>query len=126
MNLNKSILIGRLTRDPEMKHTASGVAVTQFGLAVDDGYGEQKKTVFLDVTCWKQTAEFVAQYVRKGHPVCVDGRLSMDQWEDRETGQKRSKLYVTANGVQSLQPREQPTQPPATPFPTDQGDIPFA
>ena len=114
MNLNTTTLIGRLTRDPEMQHTTgNNVAVTKFGLALDDGYGENKKTVFLDVTCWKQTAEFVAQYCTKGTPVCVDGRLSMDTWDDRTTGQKRSKLYVTANSVQSLAPRtEAPPQAP--------------
>jgi single-strand DNA-binding protein len=90
----------------------TGVAVTKFGLALDDGWGDNKKTVFIDVTCWKQTAEFVAQYCTKGTPVCVDGRLSMDTWEDRQTGQKRSKLYVTANSVQNLAPRQEQQQAP--------------
>ena len=130
MNLNRITLIGRLTRDPELRHTQSGKAVTQFGLAVDDGYGDNKKTVFLDVTCWNRTAEFVGQFCVKGSPVCVDGRLSMDSWEDKQTGQKRSKIYATANDVQLLERKEirQDTgtnistpkpapPPPAPPFP---------
>lgn len=106
MNLNRITLIGRLTRDPDLKHTQGGKAVTQFGLAVDDGYGENKKTVFLDITCWNKTAEFVGQFCMKGSPVCVDGRLSMDTWEDKQTGQKRSKIYATANDVQLLERKE--------------------
>lgn len=137
--LNQVTLIGRLTRDPETKSTQNGTRVGSMGIAVDDGYGQNKKTVFVDVTTWQQTAEFCVNYLQKGNLVSITGRLSMDTWDDRNTGQKRQKLFVTADRVQCLEKREQqaaePTQQPdqddveqPPPFPEQPGvidEIPF-
>jgi single-strand DNA-binding protein len=95
---NSVILIGRIGSDPgELRH-AGEHPVCDLRLAVSDG----DKTCWVDVTCWRQTAQFVADYCRKGHRVCVRGRLTMDEWNDKESGQKRSKIKVTADGVQML------------------------
>ncbi|PCJ62490.1 MAG: single-stranded DNA-binding protein [Planctomycetota bacterium] len=96
--LNKVIIIGRLTRDPEKTYTTSGMAVTKLGIAVDSGFGDRKKTAFVDVTTWNKTAEFVASYFTKGKEMLIEGRLDFDQWESKE-GEKRSKLYITADRV---------------------------
>lgn len=102
MNLNKSIIVGRLTRDPERHQTTGGAVVVKFGIAFDDGFGEYKKIVFMDVTTWNKSAEFVAHYCTKGDPVLIDGRISMDTWEDKNDGHRRSKIYLTADNVQLL------------------------
>ena len=106
-NLNKVMIIGNLTRDPELRYTPKGTAVAEIGLAVNrrvsDGNGEYKEEVtFIDVTCWGRTAETVEKYLTKGRPVFIDGRLQLDTWDDKETGQKRSKLKVVAENVQFL------------------------
>ena len=98
MDFNKTIQVGRLTRDPEKNYTATGTAVTKFGLAVNNGFGENRKTVFVDVTAWNKTAEFVSTYFKKGDQILVEGRLDFDQWESKE-GEKKSKLYVVAEKV---------------------------
>src|SRR3954454_2348410 len=104
---NKVILVGNLTRDPELRYTPKGMAVAKIGLAVNRTWrseaGEQKEEVtFVDVDVWGRTAENVGQYMRKGSPLLVEGRLRLDQWDDKQTGQKRSKLAVTAETVQFL------------------------
>lgn len=114
-NLNKIMLIGNLTRDPELRYTPKGVAVAEIGIAIDrkwkDSEGnDQKETTFVDVTLWKRTAENADKYLSKGSPVYVEGRLHLDTWEDRETGKKRSKLKVVGEHVQFLPDRNQ-TQP---------------
>ena len=107
-NLNKVMLMGNLTQDPELRHTPSGTAVTDLRLAVNrvwfDKQTSEKKeeTVFIDVTLWDRTAENACQYLSKGRPVFVEGRLKMDEWNDKESGQKRSKISVTAENVQFL------------------------
>jgi len=104
-NLNKVMLMGNLTQDPELRHTPSGTAVTDLRLAVNrvwfDKQTSEKKeeTVFIDVTLWDRTAENACQYLSKGRPVFVEGRLKMDEWNDKESGQKRSKISVTAENV---------------------------
>ncbi|QDU63760.1 Single-stranded DNA-binding protein [Planctomycetes bacterium Pan216] len=108
-NLNKVLLIGRLTRDPELRYTPSGTAVSDLGLAVNnyrkgqDGQ-RQEETVFVDVTAWGRTAELANQYLAKGRQVFVEGRLKFDQWTSQE-GQKRSKLNVVAENLQFLDSR---------------------
>lgn len=106
-NLNKVMLIGNLTRDPEVRYTPKGTAVTDIALAVNRIYstdeGERREeATFIDVTLWGRQAEIAGQYMRKGRPVFVEGRLQMDTWEDKQTGQKRSRLKVIGEGFQFL------------------------
>jgi single-strand DNA-binding protein len=106
-NLNKVMLIGNLTRDPEVKYTPKGTAVTDIGLAINrvystDGGEKREETTFIDVTLWGRTAEVVNQYCKKGSPLFVEGRLQLDTWEDKQSGQKRSKLRVVGEGIQLL------------------------
>lgn len=106
--LNKVFLMGNLTRDPEMKQTASGEAIAELGLAVSEQFrsrttNETREVVtFVDVTVWGKVAENCGQYLQKGRPIFVEGRLVLDTWEDKATGQKRSRLRVRADRVQFL------------------------
>ncbi len=99
------VWIGRLTRDVELRYTGqSGTAVCDLGLAADDGErGDRKGSVFIDCTCWGQQAEFANEYLSKGSLISAEGRLVMDQWEDKQSGQKRSKLKLVANSITSLE-----------------------
>lgn len=106
-NLNKVMLIGNLTRDPELRHTPRGTAVAELGLAInrtwtDDQKGKQEETTFVDVTLWGRQAETVQQYLTKGSPIYIEGRLNLDTWDDKATGQKRSKLKVIGESFQFL------------------------
>ncbi len=105
-SVNKVILIGNLTRDPEIKYTPKGMAVAEVGLAVNRKYkveNEMREEVtFLDVTFWGKQAEVVGQYMKKGRPMYIEGRLQLDTWDDKQTGQKRSKLRVVAEDFQFL------------------------
>lgn len=104
---NRVILMGNLTRDPEMKYLPSGTAVTNFGIAMNERYtdrqtGEQKETpVFVDVTAWGRQGEVVNEYLSKGSPVFLEGSLKFDSWE-ADDGTKRSKLSVTAFRIQLI------------------------
>ncbi len=105
-SLNNVILAGNLTRDPELRTTASGMHVAEFGLAINDNYknksGETvESTCFVDIVVWGRQAETCSQYLNKGSPVLLEGRLQFDQWETKE-GEKRNKLRVTAIRVQFL------------------------
>lgn len=106
--LNKVFLMGNLTRDPEMKQTPSGECVAELGLAVSEQFrsrttNETREVVtFVDVTVWGKVAENCGNYLTKGRPVFVEGRLVLDTWEDKATGQKRSRLRVRADRVQFL------------------------
>lgn len=104
---NKVIIIGNLTRDPELKYTPKGTAIAKVGMAVNRQWktetGEKKEEVtFLDVDVFGRTAENVGQYMRKGSSMLVEGRLKLDSWDDKQTGQKRSRLGVVAEIVQFL------------------------
>jgi single-strand DNA-binding protein len=106
-SFNKVILMGNLTRDPELRYTPKGTAIAKIGLAVNRVWtneaGEKKEEVtFVDVDIFGRTAENVGQYMRKGRPILVEGRLKLDQWDDKQTGQKKSKLGVVAETVQFL------------------------
>lgn len=107
-SFNKVILMGNVTRDPEVRYTPGGTAVTDIGLAVnrfwmDKSSNERKEeTTFIDVTLWGRTAEIAGEYLSKGRPCLIEGRLQLDQWEDRETGQKRSRLKVVGDSLQLL------------------------
>ena len=152
-SFNKVILVGNLTRDPELRYTPKGLAIAKVGLAVNRNWtsetGEKKEEVtFVDVDIFGRTAENVAQYMRKGRPILIEGRLRLDQWDDKQTGQKRSKLGVVGEVVQFLgsptggeggapaEPRPPaaaaaPTAAPAAPEPSDADgppegdDVPF-
>src|SRR6202167_26106 len=98
-SFNKVILAGNLTRDPELRYTPKGTAVAQFTLAINRTWksetGESKEEVsFIDVEAWGRQGEVIAQYMRKGRPLLVEGRLKQDSWEDKTTHQKKSKLKV--------------------------------
>lgn len=107
-SFNKVILIGNLTRDPQVKYTTGGTAVAEIGLAVNrkwlDKQSNQWKdeTTFVDCTLWGRTAEIAGQYLTKGKPVLIEGRLQLDTWDDRESGQKRSKLKVVCEELTLL------------------------
>lgn len=99
--LNKIILMGRLTRDPELRRTGSGTAVTGFSLAVDRDFktqGGEKETDFIDIVAWRNTAEFVSKYFTKGRMAVVEGRLQMRDWTDKD-GNKRRSAEVIADNV---------------------------
>ncbi len=102
---NKVILMGNLTRDPELRYTPKGQAVARLGLAVNRRYttetGEAREEVtFVDIDAWGKQAEVIAQYCKKGRPLFIEGRLKFDQWDDKNTGQKVSKLRVVLEGFQ--------------------------
>jgi single-strand DNA-binding protein len=107
-SLNKVMLIGNLTRDPEVRYTPKGTAVTDIGLAMNrvfsaaDGGEKREETTFVDVTLWGRQAEVAGQYLKKGRPVFIEGRLQLDSWEDKTSGQKRNKLKVVGEHMQLL------------------------
>lgn len=106
-SFNKVILIGNVTRDPELRYTPKGTAVCKIGLAVNRTWrneaGETKEEVtFVDVDAFGRSAETLAQYMKKGSPLMVEGRLKLDQWDDKQSGQKRSRLGVVVEGFQFL------------------------
>lgn len=151
-SFNKVILVGNLTRDPELRYTPKGTAIAKIGIAVNRVWtneaGEKKEEVtFVDVDVFGRTAENVGQYMRKGRPILIEGRLRLDQWDDKQTGQKKSKLGVVAETVQFLgsptggdggapapaAPRQQRSAPAAAPAgeplegdgPPESDDVPF-
>ena len=100
-SINQVILMGRLTRDPEMRTTTSGKSITSFSLAVDRG-GQSEQADFFDITAWEKLADLVSQYLSKGRRCLVQGRLQQDSWDDKETGKKRSRIVVVATDVTFL------------------------
>ena len=109
-NYNKVILMGNLTRDPEVRYTSGGTAIAKLGLAVNRRWKNQEgqsqeETTFVDVDAFGRQAETIAQYLKKGRPVMVEGRLKLDQWDDKQTGQKRSKLGVVLENFQFIDSR---------------------
>src|SRR5215470_8324292 len=110
-NFNKVILLGNLTRDPELRYLPSQMAVVDFGLAVNHKYrtaqGEDREEVmFIDCTAFGKQAEVLKQYCSKGKPLFVEGRLKLDSWDDKQTGQKRSKHKVTIDNFQFIGSRD--------------------
>ncbi len=106
-SFNKVILLGNLTRDPEVRYTPKGSAVCDLGIAVNRVYttdsGEKREeATFVDVTFWGRTAEVAGEYLKKGRPVFIEGRLQLDSWEDKQSGQKRSKLKVIGEMMQLI------------------------
>ena len=141
---NRVILVGNLTRDPELRYIPSGTAVSEIGLAVNDRIKKDgqwvEETTFVDVTLWARSAEVANEYLSKGSSVLIEGRLKLDSWEGND-GQKRSKLRVIADRMQMLGGRggcvsggRDPEAPMAEPAevgaaggvaPTSSYDIPF-
>jgi single-strand DNA-binding protein len=106
-NFNKVYLIGNLTRDPELRVTPKGTAICQFGLAVNRQFKDESgalrdDTTFVDIEAWGKQGETISKFCTKGKPLFVEGRLKFDQWEDKASGQKRSKLKVVLEGFQFL------------------------
>src|SRR3954468_11761534 len=149
-SFNKVILLGNLTRDPEVRYTPKGSAVCDLGLAVNRNYtlenGEKREEVtFVDVVLWARLAEIAGEYLKKGRPVFIEGRLQLDTWDDKQSGQKRSKLRVIGETMQLLGSRpgggagggggeedrgsrpSKPAAPPksAAPAEPDDDEIPF-
>ena len=151
-NFNKVILAGNLTRDPELRYTPKGLAIAKIGLAINRSWkaetGEAKEEVtFVDIDAFGKQAETIGQYLKKGRPVLVEGRLRLDQWDDKQTGQKRSRLGVVLENFQFLDsgnrteggPEAPRTRPVAAPAPAaaasttpeveppepEQDDVPF-
>jgi single-strand DNA-binding protein len=145
-SFNKVILLGNLTRDPEVRYTPKGSAVCDLGLAVNRVYttdsGEKREEVtFVDVVLWARLAEIAGEYLKKGRPVFIEGRLQMDSWDDKQTGQKRSRLRVVGESMQLLGGRPggagagtdtpgenlKTSAPPkaSTPAAPDEDEIPF-
>jgi single-strand DNA-binding protein len=107
LNLNNVVLAGHLTRDPELKQIGADRVVANTGLAINrrwkDAAGTQhEEATFVEIEAWGRTAELVGQYLKKGSPAYVEGRLKLDSWDDKESGQKRTKMKVVAENVQFL------------------------
>ena len=130
--LNKIIIMGRLTRDPELRHTNSGIAVASFALAVDRDFKADdgtRETDFIDIVAWRNTAEFVSKYFAKGRMAVVSGRLQIRSWTDKDGGKRRSAEVVAdniyfgdskkADGVAEL------PEPAFTDLDEADGDLPF-
>jgi single-strand DNA-binding protein len=118
MNLNKVMIAGNLTRDPDTRYTPKGVAVTDVGIAINRTWkneqGEkQEETTFVDVTAFGRSAEVMQQYLKKGAAVFIEGRLHLDSWTDKQTGQKRSRMRVIADHPQMLGSRSDSGSSPA-------------
>ena len=143
-SFNKVILLGNLTRDPEVRYTPKGSAVCDLGIAVNRAYttdsGERREEVtYVDVVLWARLAEIAGEYLKKGRPVFIEGRLQMDSWDDQQTGQKRTKLRVVGEIMQLLGARpggaaaesggenRQSSAPPtqSAPDAPDEDEIPF-
>ena len=137
--INKVILMGRLTRDPEMRHTNSGTPVTTFSIAIDNGYGENQRTDFVNCLAWNKTAEFVTKYFAKGKMIVIaDGRISTRSWETQD-GKRAYATEVVAKEVSFGETKTSPqlntpqtaTQPPMQddddfiPLDEEDDDLPF-
>jgi len=123
VSLNKVLLMGNLTRDPQLRYTTSGLAVCSFGLATNRHYRDrdgqtQEEVCFIDLDVLGKPAELCKQYLHKGSPALIEGRLHSESWTDRDSGQKRSRLIVRAENVQFLGRETRPLpadMPPAAP-----------
>ncbi|MBL6923615.1 single-stranded DNA-binding protein [bacterium] len=106
-SVNKVMLLGNLTRDPEIRYTPKGTAVTDLGMAINrirtgDNGERIEEVTYVDVTLWGRSAELAGQYLSKGRSVFIEGRLQLDQWDDKATGQKRSRLRVVGENMQFI------------------------
>lgn len=112
-SFNKVILVGNLTRDPQVRYTPSGMAVSDISLAINNSWFDKstnqrrEEVTFVEVTLWGRTAEIAGEYLAKGKQVLIEGRLQLDQWDDKETGQKRNKLKVVCEDMRMLGSRQE-------------------
>lgn len=112
-NFNRVILMGNLTRDPELKHTSGGQALAKFGIATNETYGgkdgteKKQRATFVDVVAWGKTGEIIAEHLRRGDPIFIEGRLDFSSWKDTATGQNRSKLEVVVQSFQFVGPKKE-------------------
>lgn len=104
--MNKVILIGNMTRDVELKYAQSGTAIGDIGIAMNRKFKDKEETVFVNVTAFGKTAENTSQFCKKGSKLLIEGRLHLDEWEDKQSGKRRSKLGVTAENIQFLDTRQ--------------------
>lgn len=121
-NLNKVFLIGNLTRDPELRVTPKGTSICAFSLAInrkfrDEAGGDREEVTYVDVEAWGKAGETISKYVTKGRPLFVEGRLRLDQWEDKQTKEKRSRMKVVLDNFQFL--GAPPAAGAAAPAPAD-------
>lgn len=136
-NLNKVMLIGNLTRDPELRVTPKGTSIAQFSLAINrrfkgsDG-NDAEEVVYVDCEAWAKTGETIAKYVTKGRPLFVEGRLKLDQWEDKTSKEKRSRMKVVVENFQFLGGQNQSgsnsegePQRSTAPSAPESGDVPY-
>lgn len=111
--------MGNLTRDPEIKYTPKGTAIANFGIAVNrvfsSGEGREKKeeVTFIDIEAWGRTAEVIGEHFKKGRPIFIEGRLKLDQWDDKQSGKKMSKLKVVADSFEFIGGKEGSSSRPA-------------
>lgn len=124
-NFNKVILAGNLTRDPELRYTPHGTAIAKIGLAINRRYTGQDgvakdETTFVDVDAFGKQAETITKHLKKGRPVLIEGRLKLDQWDDKTTGQKRSRLGVILESFQFIDSKQEGAAAPAKPQPEAQ------
>ena len=135
-NLNKVLLMGNLTRDPELRHTPKGTAVVDISIAVnrkvsDGNNGWKDETTFVDCTAWGSTAENAAKYLEKGRGVFIEGRLNLESWTDKESGQKKNRLKVVVESVKFLpsgkkdSPMGDRAAAPVGSAEDEDGDLPF-
>lgn len=127
MALNHISLMGRLTRDPELRYTNSGTAVASFSIAVDRDFSKDRETDFINIVAWKKTGEFVSRYFSKGDLIVISGRLQMRDWTDREGG-KRTSAEVIAESVYFGGSRKDKPEEDEQPVYTeleDDGELPF-
>ena len=135
-SFNKVILLGNLTRDPEVRYTPNGAAVASFAIAVNRRYKQGDETKdevsYIDIVVFGKQAEACGQYINKGDAILVDGRLQQRRWDDKDSGQKRSKIEVVAQSVNFMPKRSggsrdagQGQPEPAPEQPVDEGEIPF-
>lgn len=119
-NFNKVFLLGNLTRDPELRYTPKGMAIAKLGMAInrswrDESGASKEEVTFVDVDAFGRQAEVVSQYLKKGRPVFIEGRLKLDSWEDKQTNQKRSKLTVVLESFQFVDSGNRPAEDAAAP-----------
>ena len=115
-SVNKVFIMGNLTRDVELKSLDSGSPLAEFGVAMNEKYKDKESVTFVDITVWGSLAENCSKYLSKGSPVFVEGKLNMDSWEDKTSGQKRTKLKVTGLNVQFLGKNEEKLSSEDIPF----------
>ena len=122
MSVNVVVLSGRLGKDPELRATTTGKSVVQFSIAVDDGWGEKKRTDWWDIEAWDKTAEAVNKLVSAGKRVVVSGILKKDNWKDSKTGEAKSKTKILASRIEII---DFPEKEQADGYSGSEDDIPF-